>query len=48
MDTKKLTVIKTGKTTVMTFAQTPKQNSAALLLLSQVIEESFDRSFSVT
>jgi hypothetical protein len=34
MDTQKLTELKTGKTTVMTFAQTPKQNSAALLLLS--------------
>jgi hypothetical protein len=48
MDTQKLTELKTGRTTVMTFAQMPKQNSAALLLLSQVIEESFDRSFSVT
>jgi hypothetical protein len=48
MDTQKLTVLKTGKTTVMTFVQTTKQNSAALLLLSQVIEESFDRLFSVT
>jgi hypothetical protein len=34
MDKQKLTEFKTGKTTVMTFAQTPKQNFAALLLLS--------------